>query len=256
MPSQLRALQPFPDWLTVAVDTDRAAGSTRIDQTTYDLSRPPSLNATAYLSMKAYGMHFRYRSVEASSTTMDSGVYATFTDDAGTTTEEYMGHVEEILELDYRRMCVVVLICSWVKGRIGGAAATMKRDEHGFLSMNSADHYKVPLGPQSFAFSIHVQQVFFATDEGPWKVVCKVEVRGSRGGRAFVEEHDDADAQISGPISSRANNIDMRTTEPSEAEDFVCHGSFVEGHVEEAVAADADDEESDHLFGDSSDSEQ
>lgn len=256
MPSQLRALQPFPDWLTVAVDTHLAAGSRSIDQTTYDLSRPPSLHATAYRSMKAYGMHFRCRSVEASSTTMDSGVHATFTDDAGVATDEYMGHVEEILELDYRRTCVVVFVCSWVKGRIGGVAATMKRDEHGYLSMNFADHYKVPLGPQSFAFPIHVQQVFFVADEGPWKVVCKVEVRGSRGGRAFAEEHDDADTQISGPVSSRANNIDRRRTEPSQVEDFVRHGSFVDGHVEEAVAADADDEESDHLLGDSSDSEQ
>ena len=255
MPSELRALPPFPDWLTAAVASDRASGLRRVDQTTFDLSRPPSFNATAYRSMKAYGMHFRCRSVEASNTTMDSGVHASFTDDGGAETEEYVGHVEEILELDYRRTCVVVLVCSWVKGRTGGAAPTMKRDEHGFLSVNFADQYIAPLGPQSFAFPIHVQQVFFATDDGPWKVVCKVDVRGSRGGRAFAEEDDDADAQITGPISSRANNIDSSRPEASDSEDFIVNGSFVEGHMVGPVAAASDDEGADHLLGDSSDSE-
>jgi hypothetical protein len=74
--SQLRPLQPFAEWLTVTVEADRRTGSRTIDQTTYDLSRPPSLIATAYRSMKAYGMHIRCRSVEASRTTMDSGVHA------------------------------------------------------------------------------------------------------------------------------------------------------------------------------------
>lgn len=58
MPSQMRALHPFPDWLTVAIDTDRATSLMSIDETLYDLSKPPSLNAIAYWSMNAYSMDF------------------------------------------------------------------------------------------------------------------------------------------------------------------------------------------------------
>lgn len=252
-------MPPFSVWLRTAVDTDRAARSRRIDQTTYDLSRPPTVNATAYRSMKAYGMHFRCRSIEASGTTMDSGVHATFTDDEGAQTEQYVGHVEEILELDYRRTCVVVLLCSWVKGRMGGASPTMKRDEHGFMSVNFADQNNIPLGPQSFAFPIHVHQVFYVQDDGPWKVVCKVEVRGSRGARAFADEDDEADTMItSSPHPCGARNVDRRGRGHSEAVDSLRNGSFVHAHVVEPVGAGdvADDEDSDHLLGDSSDSDE
>lgn len=110
-------MQPFLDWLTVTVEADQRTGSRTIDQTTYDLSRPPSLIATAYQSMKAYGMHIHCRSVEASRTTMDSGVQATFSDDAGEETEEYVGWIEEILELEYRSTCVIVFLCPRVKGK-------------------------------------------------------------------------------------------------------------------------------------------
>lgn len=122
--------------------------------------------------------------------------------------------------------------------------------------MNFANHYKVSLGPQSFAFPIHVQQLFSVVAEGPWKVVCPVEVRKSRGGRAFAKEHDIADAQISNLVSSRASNIGRRRTQHSKGEDFVGHKSFVEGHIEGAIAIDTQDEESDHLLSDSSNSEQ
>ena len=254
-PSQLKPLQPFPEWLTVTVEADRRTGSRTIDQTTYDLSRPPSLIATAYRSMKAYGMHIRCRSVEASRTTMDSGVHATFTDDAGEETEEYVGWIEEILELEYRSTCVVVLLCSWVKAKMGGASPTMKRDQHGFQSMNFAPNCILPLGPHSFAFPIHIQQVFFAADEGPWKVVCKADVQGNRRGRAFAEEHEDAEAQFSSYVSPHADNTEMGIGEPSHS-DFAAYGSFVEEQEDEPVAAEAGDEDDERNLGDSSDSEQ
>lgn len=48
---------------------------------------------------------------------MDSGVQATFSDDAGEETEEYVGWIEEILELEYRSTCVIVFLCPRVKGK-------------------------------------------------------------------------------------------------------------------------------------------
>lgn len=254
IPSQLRPLAPFPDWLKQTVEADRRTRSRTIDQTTYDLSRPPSLIATAYRSMKAYGMHLRCRSVEASRTSMDSGVHAIFTDDAGEETEEYVGWVEEILELEYRSTCVVVLLCSWVKGKMGGASPTMKRDQHGFLSMNFSANCLLPLGPHSFAFPIHTHQVFFMADQGPWKVVCKANVRGSRRGRAFAAEYDDAEAQLPDSNSLHANNTELCTGEPSHS-DVSAYGSFVEEQEGEPVAAEGSDEDDNRILGDSSDSE-
>ena len=85
--------------------------------------------------------------------------------------------------------------------------------------------------------------------------MCKVEVRGSRGARVFAEEHDDADTQITSLISSHSNNVERHGQDPSEEEEFTSHGTFIDKHVDELVGANHDDEESDHLLGDSSDSE-
>lgn len=87
--------------------------------------------------------------------------------------------------------------------------------------------------------------------------MSKVEVEGSCGGHAFAQQHDNADAQIFSPISSRANNIDPRKTKPSQAEDFIVNESFiVKGHIEELIAANVDDMESNYLLNDFSYSEQ
>jgi hypothetical protein len=82
-------------------------------------------------------------------------------------------------------------------------------------------------GSPLFRFPIHIQQVFYAADEGPWKVVCKADVRGNRRGRAFAEEHEDAEAQFSGYVSPHADNTEMGIGEPSHS-DFAAYGSFVE----------------------------
>jgi hypothetical protein len=86
-------------------------------------------------------------------------------------------------------------------------------------------------------------------------VVCKADVQGSRRGRAFAEEHEDAEAQFSGSVSSHANNKEMHIGEPSHS-DFAAYGSFVEEQEDELVAAEAGDEDDERILGDSSDSEQ
>jgi len=39
---------------------------------------------------------------------------------------EYVGWVEEILELDYGTTCIIVLFCNWVKANYKGTIMTMK----------------------------------------------------------------------------------------------------------------------------------
>jgi hypothetical protein len=51
-----------------------------------------------------------------------------------------------------------------VKARSGGPNPTVKRDDFGFSMVNLSYSALIPLGPMSFAFSINIQQVFFAND--------------------------------------------------------------------------------------------
>jgi hypothetical protein len=74
------------------------------------LNIPPTIKAIAYRSTYAYGNHIRVKSAETNLVTMDYGVAAVF----GTTCHsnvndknpieaevEYVGYMEEILELNY-----------------------------------------------------------------------------------------------------------------------------------------------------------
>ena len=111
-----------------------------------DSSELPSLRAKKYRSMYAYGYHFRVRSAEQSITsTCDSGVAAVFRQpcrsgrqDRNIVNEEleYVGQIDEIVELDYGGHCVVLLVCDWVKANYRGRNATIKKDEWGFTMAN------------------------------------------------------------------------------------------------------------------------
>jgi hypothetical protein len=98
------------------------------------LNIPPTIKAIAYRSTYAYGNHIRVKSVETNLLSMDSRVAAVF----GTTCRsnvndrnpieadvEYVGYVEEILELNYGTTCVIVLLCNWVRANHRGAGATI-----------------------------------------------------------------------------------------------------------------------------------
>lgn len=58
----------------------------------------------------------------------------------------------------------------------------MKRDQYGF-SMANFNRLDGRVHADSFAFPLHVQQVFFSDDPGRqgWKIVCRTDVRGRRG---------------------------------------------------------------------------
>jgi hypothetical protein len=45
---------------------------------------------------------------------------------------EYVGWIEEILELDFGGFQTVVLLCNWVVANYEGSNATVKCNEYGF----------------------------------------------------------------------------------------------------------------------------
>jgi hypothetical protein len=64
--------------------------------------------------------------------------------------------VDEVLEINYSDHCVIVLLCSWVKAKVGGSNAIVKQDDYGFtLAKVPCKH--CPVVPKFFAFSINVQ---------------------------------------------------------------------------------------------------
>jgi len=77
---------------------------------------------------------------------------------------EYVGWIEEIFKLDYGRFHIVVLFCNWVVANYGGIMAIMKRDKYWF-TLVSFDRL-IPLLAKSFAFPMHIQQVFFRMMKG------------------------------------------------------------------------------------------
>jgi hypothetical protein len=71
---------------------------------------------------------------------------------------EYVGWIEEFLKLNYGRFQIVVLLYNWVVVNYKGSMATVKWDEYGFTLVNF--DWLIPLSAQSFAFPMHVEQVF------------------------------------------------------------------------------------------------
>ena len=145
----------------------------------------------SHRKMYAFGMHFRVRGAEGGLITRDSCVVASFTRQRPwglrngrpiETTEEYVGYIEEILELDYRNHCTTVLVCDWVCPSVDPRHPNITRDQYGFTVANF-NHMDGKVHANSFAFSLHCQQVFFSNDptRPGWKVVCRTDVRGRRG---------------------------------------------------------------------------
>jgi hypothetical protein len=109
--------------------------------------------------MYACGMHLRVRSAEEEKVTCDSGIASVVLRAwRGTGSEnpchfqatEYIGWIEEIVELEYWSHCCVVLVCSWVRAYPEQEGAAVIRDRYGFTLGNFQN--TMPLGIESFAF--------------------------------------------------------------------------------------------------------
>ena len=131
------------------------------------------------------------RSAECGLVTRDSCVVASFTRQVPwglrngrpvETTEEYVGYIEEILELDYRNHCTTVLVCDWVRPSQDPQYPNIERDRYGF-TMANFNRMDGRVHSNSFAFPLHCQQVFLSNDPARpgWKIVCRTDVRGRRG---------------------------------------------------------------------------
>ena len=161
-----------------------------VDSEVVDTTRGPLPIASTYKAMYAYGNHYRVRSSEQARKTSDSGVATTFKqvcrngmrdNNQVQADVEYVGHIEEILELNYRRHCLVVLVCDFVKSNYSGDTATIKKDRWGFTLANYRRRYG-SICRDSFAFPIHCEQVYYseALESPGWQVVLRKEVRGKR----------------------------------------------------------------------------
>jgi hypothetical protein len=68
-----------------------------------------------------------------------------------------------ICQVDWRNIRIgfqtILLFCNWVVGNYKGSNAMVKCYEYGFILVNF--EHLIPLLAQSFAFPMHVQQVFF-----------------------------------------------------------------------------------------------
>jgi hypothetical protein len=63
---------------------------------------------------------------------------------------KYVGWIEEILELDYKSHCCIVLLCSWIPAKVVPANMKMVKDKYGF-AIGNFDR-TMPPGPDSFTF--------------------------------------------------------------------------------------------------------
>ena len=187
-PPELAELPSFGHWLRGAISDEVEAGVV-VDPTAAALSRFPSRSARKYRSLYAYGFHYRVRSAETHFRTCDSGIAATFVRECRyglrdpnpvIAPVEYVGHLEEIIELEYEEVRQVVLIGTWVRANYRGNAATVKKDQYGFTIANF--ERMLPFGRDSFAFPSQVEQVFYSDcAEAPgWKVIVRTEPRGRR----------------------------------------------------------------------------
>ena len=187
-PAELAELPPFGLWLKQTV-AEKVASGVEVDPDVEAISKFPAPIAMKYRSMYAYGYKYRVQSAETSLKTCDSGIAATFVRECrfGIRDQnpvfapvEYVGSLEEILELNYGTLKQVVLIGTWVRANYRGSAATVKKDEWGLTIANFSR--TLPFGRDSFAFPSQVEQVFFSNClESPgWKVVVRTEPRGRR----------------------------------------------------------------------------
>ena len=189
-PLELNDLPPFASWVANRVQTLRATGE-HVHEDVIQYGQPPQRYAISHRQMHAFVMHLRVRSAEGGLVTQDSCVVASFTQQLrwglrnGQPIEridDYVGYIEEILELDYRNHCTTILVCDWVRGTQDVRFPNVQRDRYGFAVANF-NHMDGRVHTKSFAFPLHCQQVFFSDDphKRGWKVVCRTDVRARRG---------------------------------------------------------------------------
>jgi hypothetical protein len=161
-PDHLVEDTPFPIWVRTTISSAIKHGEI-IDEDVH-MSMPPTLEATTYRAMYAFGNHLYVSSGEEHSITRDSSIVATFEEECVLAPNyqqpilvklEYVGWIKEILELNYGVFNTIVFFCDWVKANYTRSNAIITRDEYNFRLDNF--NSLIPIFDQSFVFSIHVK---------------------------------------------------------------------------------------------------
>jgi hypothetical protein len=131
----LKKLPQFADWLRNAISIAADTG--------VEVSK--DVKEASYRHMYAHGMHFRIRGAEEEKVTCDSAIASAvwrkksgreFQNLGETEAKEYVGWIEEILELNYCTHCCIVLVCSWVPTTLDPTNNKVTRDMYGFSLVN------------------------------------------------------------------------------------------------------------------------
>jgi hypothetical protein len=109
------------------------------------MSMPPTLATMSYHLIYGLGNHIKVSNVEEHFKTLDSGVVATFEHECISRPNDqilvlvklkHVGWVEEILELNYGILKIVILLCNWVKVNYSRNSVTMKKNKYELKLVN------------------------------------------------------------------------------------------------------------------------
>ncbi len=198
-PQELQEVQNLASWVCEAIRSHITQGGVLEDQDALHLSVFPSLFASRYTKMKAYGNHYRV-SIDTygnTSATYDSGVASVFHQEQQSTEGtrlgalQYVGILKDIILLDYGPISqpVILFKCDWVRNGLDRwGNATYKHDDDGFLLVNFRQ-LKARVD-EPFVFPAQVQHVFHVDDPNMrgWKVVLHKEPRSKR---RYVSDSDE-----------------------------------------------------------------
>ena len=115
-------LPEFAEWLQEEVGKAMQTDD-KLTNDVFQGSRLPKKMATGYRVMYTHGMHLRIREVEQDKVTCNSGIATAISERKRSQdsqvvdeidTAKYVGWVVEILKLNYRSHCCLVLVCSFI----------------------------------------------------------------------------------------------------------------------------------------------
>jgi hypothetical protein len=108
--------------------------------------------------MWSYGQHFRVHHVDERRTTCDSCIACRFKEEPNGSEVDYVGIIEEILEVDFRSFKTLLLKVQWFRN-------TARLEDCLFYSIDTSKFFgDSRMSDQPLVFSNEVEQVFLAKD--------------------------------------------------------------------------------------------
>jgi hypothetical protein len=114
--------------------------------------------------MWAYGRHYRVESVDVKRRSFDCGIMVDFKQSSRASSKDkniiegnlqYVGKIQEIIELDYRSFKCCIFKCRWYEA----FERTQRHDTHsGLFSIDSSRF--LPEDKEPYVLPIHCEQVF------------------------------------------------------------------------------------------------